>query len=130
MVLRTSSEPTIARTLEGVTLGITPQISDDGVTTLHIVPIITEQTGSRVLSVMNEDFDVPVFSVRESDTMVKVADRQTIVMGGLIQEKTDDSIRKIPILGDVPVLKALFSQQSRETSKTELVILLTTTVLR
>lgn len=129
-VLRASSEPIIARTLEGVTLGITPQISDDGVTTLHIVPIITEQAGVRTLSVQNEDFEVPVFSVRESDTMVSVADRQTIVIGGLIQEKTDDSVRKIPILGDIPLLKAAFSQQSRESSKTELVILLTTTVVR
>jgi MSHA type pilus biogenesis protein MshL len=129
-VLRASSEPVIARTLEGVTLGITPQISADGVTTLHIVPIITEQSGTRVLSVQGENFEVPVFSVRESDTMVKVADRQTIVIGGLIQEKTDDSVKKIPILGDIPLLKTLFSQQSRETSKTELVILLTTTVVK
>jgi len=52
------------------------------------------------------------------------------VIGGLIQEKTDDNVRKIPILGDIPYLKTLFSQQSRETSKTELVILLTTTVVR
>ena len=62
--------------------------------------------------------------------MVKVADRQTIVIGGLIQEKTDDNVRKIPVLGDIPLIKALFSQQTRETSKTELVILLTTTVVR
>ena len=130
VILRTSSEPIIARTLEGVTLGITPQISGDGVTTLHIVPIITEQSGERVLSVGGESFDVPIFSIRESDTMVKVADGQTIVIGGLIQEKTDDNVRKIPILGDIPYLKTLFSQQSRETSKTELVILLTTTVVR
>ncbi|MBW1751100.1 MAG: hypothetical protein JRJ37_10480 [Deltaproteobacteria bacterium] len=129
-ILRTESEPIIARTLEGVTLGITPQISEDGFTTLHIVPIIIEQAGSRVLSVLNEDFVVPVFSVRESDTMVTVADGQTIVIGGLIQEKTDDTIRKIPILGDIPLLKAAFSHQSRKTSKTELVILLTTTVVK
>ncbi len=127
-IIRTSSEPIIARTLEGVTLGITAQISEEGVTTLHIVPIITEQAGSKTLSVQNEDFEVPVFSVRESDTMVNVVDQQTIVIGGLIQEKTDDSVRKIPFLGDIPLLKTAFSQQTRSTSKTELVILLTTTV--
>ncbi|RZB36050.1 MAG: MSHA biogenesis protein MshL [Desulfobacteraceae bacterium Eth-SRB2] len=129
-VLRTSSQPIIARTLEGVTLGITAQISDDGVTTLHIVPIITEQTGSRELIVENESFEVPVFSVRESDTMVRVADQQTIVIGGLIQETTNDTISKIPLLGDIPFLKMFFSHQSRQTAKTELVILLTTTIFR
>ncbi len=127
--LRTSSQPIIARTLEGVTLGITAQISEDGVTTLHIVPIITEQTGSKTLVVQDENFDVPIFSVRESDTMVTVAHQQTIVIGGLIQEKTDDRIQKIPLLGDIPFLKVLFSYQQRDNRKTELIILLTTTIV-
>jgi MSHA biogenesis protein MshL len=127
-VLRTSSEPTIARTLEGVTLGITAQISEEGVTTLHIMPIITEQTGNRSLTVGTNTFDIPVFSVRESDTMIKASDRETVVLGGLIMEKTSDDVQKVPILGDIPFVKAAFSKQSRNTAKTELVILLTTTV--
>ncbi|MCU0614724.1 MAG: hypothetical protein MUD09_06520, partial [Desulfobacterales bacterium] len=67
--VRTSSEPVIVRTLEGVTLGITAQISDQGDTTLHIVPIITEQSGSRPITIEDETFILPIFSVRESDTM-------------------------------------------------------------
>ena len=128
--VRTSAVPVIVRTLEGVTLGITPQISDQGDTTLHIVPIITEQTGNRPIRVENETFVIPIFSVRESDTMVSVADGQTIVIGGLIQEKTDDTVSKIPLLGDIPLLNVFFSKQERETNKTELVILLTTSIVK
>ena len=130
IIVRTSSQPIIVRTLEGVTLGITAQISEKGDTTLHIVPIITEQSGSRLVRVQGETFELPVFSVRESGTMATVADGQTIVIGGLIQEKTDDSISKVPFLGDIPILKILFSQQSRENNKTELVILLTTSIVK
>jgi len=153
------SVPVIARTLEGITLGITPQISADGVATLHIVPIITEQTGSRTISVsqnttyteddqtQNNENDttddggsgnennnstsvnVPVFSIRESDTMVSVKNNETIVIGGLISESTKDNVRKVPILGDIPYLGMLFTHQERLTIKNELVILLTTTVV-
>jgi MSHA type pilus biogenesis protein MshL len=143
------SVPIIARTLEGVTLGITPQISADGVTTLHIVPIITEQTGNRTISLAldtstsppddengddgsqnaTKSVDIPVFSVREADTIVRVRDNETIIIGGLISENTKDNVRKVPILGDIPYLGALFTHQQRETIKSELVILLTTTVV-
>lgn len=151
------SVPVIARTLEGVTLGITPQVSADGVTKLHIVPIITEQTGTRTISIAQDSttnptpilladgdngdngndgtqnntrsVDIPVFSIRETDTMVSVRDNETIVIGGLISENTKDATRKVPLLGDIPYLGALFTHQQRETTKNELVILLTTTVI-
>lgn len=121
--------PVISRTLVGVTLGITPQISDNGNTILHIVPIVTEQAGTRTISIKDEVVQFPVFSVRESDTMVKVEDRQTIVIGGLITEKSKDTNRKTPVLGDMPFLNYLFTHQQSSTTKSELVILLTTTVV-
>ncbi len=130
------SVPVISRFNEGVSLGITPQIDDDGATVLHIVPIVTEQTGTEAIEVPSTTIggesviaNIPVISVRESDTVVRVADRTTIVIGGLISEKTGDTIKKVPLLGDIPYVNWLFSHQSRQNKKTELVILLTTTVV-
>ena len=127
----TSSEPVISRFLDGLMLGITPQINEDGVTTLHVVPILTEQTGERtlVLPGLTQPVSIPIISLRESSTMVSVEDQSTIVIGGLMVEKANDASNKIPLLGDLPYLGALFSQQTRLTSKAELVITLTTTVV-
>lgn len=132
------SIPVVSRFNEGVTLGITPQIDEDGTTTLHIVPIITEQTGSETITVptYSEDgdtdsitADIPIISVRTTDTMVRVKDKSTIVIGGLISEATTDAVTKVPFLGDIPYINTLFSHQDRSTQKRELVILLTTTVV-
>ncbi len=130
------SVPVISRFNEGVTLGLTPQIDEDGATVLHIVPIITEQTGTETISVPSSvvggeatEADIPIISVRTTDTVVRVEDRNTIVIGGLISEVTGDSVSKVPFLGDIPYLNVLFSHQTRETQKRELVIMLTTTVV-
>lgn len=130
------SVPVISRFNEGVSLGITPQIDEDGATILHIVPIVTEQTGTQAIevptSVVGGDSivaNIPVISVRETDTVVRVQDRTTIVIGGLISEKTGDTVKKVPLLGDIPFVNWAFSHQNRENRKTELVILLTTTVV-
>jgi len=130
------SVPVISRFNEGVTLGITPQIDEDGTTVLHILPIVTEQTGVEAIevpsSVIGQDSiiaEIPVISVRSTDTFVQVKDRTTIVIGGLITEKTGDTVKKVPILGDIPYLNTLFTHQDRQNKKTELVILLTTTVV-
>ncbi len=121
--------PTINRFSEGVSLGITPQINENGETILHVVPIITEQTGNETIEINGEVANIPVVSIRESDTTVRVEDRTTIVIGGLIAEKTNDTIKKVPGLGDIPGLGWAFSHQERQSRKTELVIMLTTTVV-
>jgi MSHA biogenesis protein MshL len=128
------SVPVISRFNEGVTLGITPQIDENGSTVLHIVPIVTEQTGTKSIEVPSSSVtsviaDIPIISVRTTDTVVRVQDQRTIVIGGLISESTDDAISKVPYLGEIPLINWAFSHQERSTQKRELVILLTTTVV-
>lgn len=132
----TQSEPVIARFNEGVSLGITPQIDEEGSTILHIVPIVTEQTGTESIEfpatvVGGESIivNIPIVSVRESDTMIRVEDRTTVVIGGLISEITGDTVKKVPLLGDIPFINWAFSHQDRQNKKSELVIMLTTTVI-
>ncbi|MFH0813296.1 MAG: hypothetical protein V2A69_10740 [Pseudomonadota bacterium] len=121
--------PTVVRSQAGVTLGVTPQISGDGVTTLHIVPIITDLVEFRSFSFQGSTFEVPVIDIRETDTIVRVPNGTTVVIGGMIQDKTRDNNSRIPLLGDIPLLGKLFSQQIRSSEKVELVILLTPTIV-
>jgi len=128
--------PSVTQAQAGVTLGVTPQIGADGVTTLHIVPIITDLVDFKTFSFGGAGglgvttFDVPIIDIRETDTIVRVPNNTTIVIGGLIQDRTSDSNTRVPIIGDIPLLGKLFQQQIRDNRKLELVILLTPTVLR
>jgi MSHA type pilus biogenesis protein MshL len=110
----------------GVTLDVTPQIASDGTVTMHIHPIVTDKLGDAV-SPTGET--APIVSIRETDTLVRVADGQTVIIGGLMEDKDDDRVEKVPVLGDIPLLGGLFRKTTKTGRKSELVILLTPTVL-
>jgi MSHA biogenesis protein MshL len=110
----------------GVTLDVTPQIASDGTVTMHIHPIVTDKLGDAVAPTGET---APIVSIRETDTLVRVADGQTVIIGGLMEDKDDDRVEKVPILGDIPLLGGLFRKTTKTGRKSELVILLTPTVL-
>jgi MSHA biogenesis protein MshL len=111
---------------EGVVLSVTPQISADGIITMSITPSITERTGQAISRLGDT---VPIVSVRETDTLVRVREGETIVIGGLMQERTTVDKTKVPILGDVPLVGGLFRRDEKTRRKTDLVILLTPTLM-
>ncbi|MFO7695439.1 MAG: secretin and TonB N-terminal domain-containing protein [Vicinamibacterales bacterium] len=111
---------------EGVTLSVTPQIAADGIINMSIMPSITERTGTATSRLGDQ---VPIVSVRETDTLVRVHEGETIVIAGLMQDRTSVDKSKVPILGDVPVVGGLFRREERTKRKTDLVILLTPTVM-
>lgn len=126
----TTFEPTIAPI--GVTLDVTPQVSGYGEITLHVHPSVSEIVEIRPqprLTGQNEAGSLPVIDLRETDTLLRVQDGQTIVIGGLIQRRELDLERKIPLLGDIPWLGQLFRQSEAEERRSELLIFLTPTVL-
>lgn len=110
----------------GVVLGVTPQISSDGTIVMHVHPTVSEKQGTATSSA-GDTF--PILNVRETDTVVRVREGQVLVIAGLMQEKTTGNQTKVPLIGDIPVLGQLFRQDTRESRKTELVILLSPTVL-
>ena len=110
----------------GIVLAVTPQISADGTITLTIHPSITERAGERVSA---QGDVVPIVDVRETDTVVRVNDRETILIAGLMQNKMFEDINGIPLLRDIPLIGRLFTHISRETKKTELVVMLTPRVI-
>jgi MSHA biogenesis protein MshL len=111
---------------EGVTLSVTPQIAADGVINMSIMPSITERTGTATSRLGDQ---VPIVSVRETDTLVRVHEGETIVIAGLMQDRTSVEKTKVPVLGDVPLVGGLFRREDRLKRKTDLVILLTPTVM-
>ena len=67
----------------------------------------------------------PVINSRKADTVVVVPDGQTVVIGGLMENNKQSADYKIPILGDIPLIGNLFKRQTKNYTKTELIIFLT-----
>lgn len=111
----------------GISLDVTPQIADNGEVILHIHPVVSEVTDQqKVFTVGSEEFALPLAlrGVRESDSIVRAANGQVIVLGGLMTESRNNRDGKRPVLGDIPGVNALFRTKNKAVSKTELVILL------
>ena len=106
----------------GVVLAVTPQIGSDGTITLTIHPSVTDKVGE-AKSVQGDV--VPIVDVRETDTVVRVNDRQTILFAGLMQNKVTENVIAVPLVSEIPWLGYLFKHTSREVRKTELVVMLT-----
>lgn len=123
----TTTEGVVANPVTiGVTLDVTPQISASGIITMNIHPSITDKTGVTKSRFGDE---APILDIREMDTVIKVKDGQTIVLGGLMQEKKEVTENRTPALGKIPGLGWLFKDITSDKKKTDLVIFLTPTVL-
>ncbi len=102
----------------GVTLEVTPQITEDGYIIMHIMPEQSAQTGESVGG-------IPVVETRNVDTTLRVKDGQTIIIGGL--RKVHHSVKedKIPILGDIPIIGALFRKVDTDKVESEIGVFIT-----
>ena len=107
----------------GITLEVTPSINSDGLVIMNIKPEITTAAAETVT--ISQDFDATVFNSRTAESRVAVPHGSTIVIGGLMQDTEVESVEKIPLLGDLPILGGLFRRTIVEKSKTELLIFLT-----
>ena len=111
----------------GISLDVTPQISDDNVVTLHVHPSVSEvEDQEKLITVGDEDVTLPLAlsTVRETDSVVRARSGQIVVIGGLIQSRTEETTSAVPFFSEIPVLGELFKQRDYESRKSELVILL------
>ena len=106
----------------GVTLQIAPRVSDDGFVTSQIYGVVSSVTG------YSQGY--PTISQREAETSASVRDGETFVIGGLTQENVITRKSRVPIVGDIPLLGALFRQERSTSSKTELYIVITPKIVR
>jgi general secretion pathway protein D len=107
----------------GIVLEVTPSINPKGLVNMTVVPKITTRTGETVQ--ISENLNPAVFATRSASTRVAVLDGQTIVIGGLIEDQVSETVKKVPLLGDIPIAGMLFRRTITDKSKTELLIFLT-----
>ncbi len=109
----------------GVVLEVTPRVNPGGLVTLEIsqeVSTVTETTSS--------DLDSPTIQTRKITSTVAVQNSQTVVLGGLIEDTSEDQKSGIPGLHKVPIVGDLFGETVRKTDRKELVVILTPKVIR
>jgi pilus assembly protein CpaC len=110
----------------GVQLDFTPTVLDESKIAVQVHPIVSElDTSLGVSFTLTGGYVVPALRVREMDTHVEVNDGQTFAIAGLLQDQSRNIITKFPVLGDVPVLGALFRSTQYQKNLTELVALVT-----
>ncbi|HWP86093.1 MAG TPA: type II secretion system secretin GspD [Terriglobia bacterium] len=109
----------------GVLLTITPRVNSSGLVNLQI-----RQEVSAPLAPAEGGIQSPSIQKRSISTQVVVQDGETIALGGIIQESRTYSKNRVPLLGDIPYLGALFGNTALSTQRTELIVLLTPTVIR
>lgn len=107
----------------GITLSVTPHVCEDNTIIMKVNPEISSITGY-VIGPSGEK-EKPILSTRKTATQVRVKDRETIVIGGLMRDKTTININKVPILGDVPILGWFFKKKINSTEKIDLMIFIT-----
>jgi MSHA biogenesis protein MshL len=117
----------------GVTLDVTPHVSNANEITLHVRPSVSEIVSIEPQPTSDPSLpqtgSLPVVDLRETDSVVRVAAGTTLVIGGLVREREFEQQRGVPLLGDAPLLGALFRNQQTEKRQTELLIFLTPRIL-
>lgn len=107
----------------GVNLEMTPYTGGEG-------EIITElKTEVSTMSAPDPTTRLPEKSTRQAQTVVRVRDSETIILGGLVQRERMESHNKLPLLGDVPLIGGLFRSSRSSSVETELVIFVTPRIL-
>jgi type II secretory pathway component GspD/PulD (secretin) len=124
---------TVTEVVENITVGtvlsITPQVSPDGLITIDITPAVSRLV--RVDTSASGDTSAPVIDIRQASSIVRLRDGDTVIMGGLVQEGEYSTVRKVPILGDLPFVgRALFTAEAKAKERTELVFFLTPRIVQ
>jgi pilus assembly protein CpaC len=112
----------------GVSLAFTPTIYGDGRINLKVRPEVS-QLSTQGQVVLN-GFTIPALTTRRAETTVELGSGQSFMVGGLINNTSTQDIQKIPGLGDIPILGALFRSDSFQRNETELVILVTPYIVK
>lgn len=123
----TSTSVELTPFFSGISLDVTPQISESGVITLHVHPSVSEVNDQeKVITIGERDVTLPLASstVRETDSVIRAESGQIVVIGGLIQNSSEDNNSAVPFFSEIPLVGELFKQRRFQSRKSELVILL------
>lgn len=127
--LATTTPPQTTTTIQykdtGTILKVKPQVNESGLVSLEITQEVSDFSTKQLFGT-----DQIIISKREATTNLVAQDGQTIVIGGLIKDKTTRGRTGIPLLSSIPILGYLFGKTTDENTRTELIILLTPHVIR
>ncbi|OPY78777.1 MAG: Type II secretion system protein D precursor [Syntrophus sp. PtaU1.Bin005] len=122
----TTSSTSVAQSIQyrstGIMLKVKPTINTEGLLTLEISQEVSKVEGAGV-------GESPIITTRKINTSVVATHGQTIVLGGLMEETSSLTENKVPLLGDIPFLGNLFKSTGKTKEKTELLVLVTPTIL-
>jgi len=107
----------------GIRLSFTPNSTPNGTIKLHVQPEVSTIDASN--GIVLSGFNIPALSTRKVETEVELSAGQSFVIAGLVDDRVTQNLSKIPGIGDIPVLGALFRSRSRTRSKTELIVVVT-----
>jgi pilus assembly protein CpaC len=135
-VPQTSSTGASTITLEekefGVGLKFLPTVLEDGLINLRVTPEVSElsQYGTTIKSLNGQTSLLPSITTRRASTTVQLRDGESFAIGGLIKSNVTESIKALPILGELPVLGALFRSNAFQKEQSELLFVVTPRLVR
>ena len=108
----------------GVKMGVTPEVTQDGFIILHVFPKVSTFV-EREYVLEGLTFKDPQPSEKSADTTARLRAGETLVIGGLIKSSDMETVTKIPLLGEIPIIGELFTLRKKTHEETELIIFLT-----
>lgn len=128
-VTTTSAGTTESTTVQpftiGVYLDVVPHVDSEGMITMAIHPSVSSLVTVKEFKGARK----PIIDTRETDTIVTVKEGETVIIGGLMQDRIQVDISKVPLFGDIPYLGKIFRREIKSSQKSELVVLLSPTVV-
>ena len=107
----------------GVRLDFVPTITPRGTIRLQVAPEVSSLDFTNAVEISG--FEVPAIATRKVKTEVELADGQSFVIGGLLDNRDTESYQRIPFLGDIPILGKFFQSMSKNRTNTELMVIVT-----
>jgi len=106
-----------------ISLDVLPRVNEEKIISMKIDAVVQD-----IIGFIGKD-QRPMVSTRSTNTTVRVNNGETLLIGGLIFDEADENNSKVPILGDIPIIKRLFNYSSKEKEQRELLIFITPTVI-
>ncbi len=120
--------PTTSTSLEryevGTTLKVTPHINKDDYITMTVEPEVSRIKASALSTTSFDPYK------RTAKTTIRIKDKETIVIAGLISREDSDGNRKVPLLGEVPLLGKMFNRDEKQRADTEILVFITPTIVK
>jgi len=122
---------TVETTPAGLILNVRVEgIDDNGFVTLSVGPTISAPSRVETFEIQDSVLRVTLLAIRRlSSGLVRVRDGQTLILSGIIQDSDRTEVTKVPILGDIPILGALFRRTQRTNQRQEVIVLLTPQII-